>query len=42
MLLRIEDTDRARLVEGSVENMLFVLAAVGLIPDEGPNNPGDK
>lgn len=42
MLLRIEDTDRTRLVEGSVENMLFVLATVGLIPDEGPNNPGDK
>lgn len=42
MLLRIEDTDRTRLVEGSVENMLFVLATVGLIPDEGPNNPWDK
>lgn len=42
MLLRIEDTDRTRLVEGSVENMLNVLASVGLIPDEGPNNPGDK
>lgn len=42
MLLRIEDTDRTRLVEGSVENMLQVLAAVWLIPDEGPNNPWDK
>ncbi len=41
-MLRVEDTDRARYVEGSIENMLNVLASVGLIPDEGPNNPGDK
>ncbi|MFK7780569.1 MAG: glutamate--tRNA ligase [Candidatus Gracilibacteria bacterium] len=41
-MLRVEDTDRTRLVEGSIENMLKVLASVGLIPDEGPNNPGDK
>ncbi len=41
-MLRIEDTDRARFVEGSVENLQNVLASVGLIPDEGPNNPGDK
>jgi len=41
-MLRIEDTDRARFVEGSVENLMQVLASVGLIPDEGPNNPGDK
>jgi nondiscriminating glutamyl-tRNA synthetase len=41
-MLRIEDTDRARFVEGSVENLMHVLASVGLIPDEGPNNPGDK
>ncbi len=41
-MLRIEDTDRARYVEGSVENLQNVLASVGLIPDEGPNNPGDK
>ena len=40
-MLRVEDTDRARLVEGSVDNMLVVLAEVWLIPDEGPNNPGD-
>jgi len=38
-LVRIEDTDRTRLVEGSVENMLWVLASVWLIPDEWPNNP---
>lgn len=41
-LLRIEDTDRSRYVEGSVENLLWVLASVWLIADEGPNNPGDK
>lgn len=41
-LLRIEDTDRTRLVEGSVENMLGVLASIWLIPDEWPNNPWDK
>ncbi len=40
-MLRIEDTDRTRLVDGSVENMLAVLAEVNLIPDEGPNNPGE-
>ena len=41
-MLRIEDTDRTRLVEGSVENMLKILASVWLIADEGPNNPWDK
>ena len=41
-LLRIEDTDRARYVEGSIENLLQVLASVWLIPDEGPNNPGEN
>lgn len=41
-MLRIEDTDRSRYVEGSVENMISVLASVWLIPDEGPNNPWDK
>ena len=41
-LLRIEDTDRARFVEGSVENLLWSLASVGLIPDEWPNNPGSN
>lgn len=41
-MLRVEDTDRTRLVDGSVENMLWVLAWVWLIPDEWPNNPWDK
>jgi len=27
-MLRVEDTDRSRLVEGSVENMLEILASV--------------
>jgi len=40
-MLRIEDTDRTRYVDGSIENLLQVLASVGLIPDEGPNNPGN-
>lgn len=34
-ILRIEDTDRARLVEGAVENMLRVMKQLGIVPDEG-------
>ncbi len=34
-LLRIEDTDRARSVEGAVENILATLHWAGLHPDEG-------
>ena len=41
-MLRVEDTDRSRLVEWSVENMLEILASVWLIPDEWPNNPGEN
>lgn len=41
-MLRVEDTDRTRFVEWSIENMLEVLASVWLIPDEWPNNPWDK
>ena len=41
-MLRIEDTDRTRFVEGSAENLQEVLASVGLIPDEWPNNPGQN
>lgn len=41
-MLRVEDTDRTRLVEWSIENMLHVLASVWLIPDEWPNNPWEK
>ena len=34
-LMRIEDTDRERLVPGAVENMLRGLAWAGIVPDEG-------
>jgi len=36
-LLRIEDTDRTRLVEGSLENIIKVLKNVWLDPDEWPH-----
>jgi nondiscriminating glutamyl-tRNA synthetase len=35
-LLRIEDTDQNRLVEGSLENMLSVFQTMGIEFDEGP------
>ena len=35
-VLRIEDTDRQRLVEGATENLIKTLDAVGLKYDEGP------
>jgi glutamyl-tRNA synthetase len=35
-VLRIEDTDRARIVEGAVEALLRTLNACDLAPDEGP------
>lgn len=34
-ILRIEDTDRTRLVEGAVEHLLRVLKKMGIQPDEG-------
>jgi nondiscriminating glutamyl-tRNA synthetase len=34
-ILRVEDTDRARLVEGAVENLLSVMKTLGIVPDEG-------
>ncbi len=40
-LLRIEDTDQGRLVEGAVELINRTLADTGLIPDESPDKPGD-
>ena len=39
-VLRIEDTDRERYVEGAVENLIAVLEWAGLVPDEGPRWPG--
>jgi glutamyl-tRNA synthetase len=35
-IIRIEDTDRTRLVEGAVENLVEVFTDLGLEPDEGP------
>lgn len=39
-LLRIEDTDRERYVEGAVEIIYKTLADTGLIHDEGPDKDG--
>ncbi len=36
MVLRIEDTDQQRFVEGAIESLLCTLAAMGIIYDEGP------
>ncbi|MCF6276473.1 MAG: glutamate--tRNA ligase [Candidatus Magasanikbacteria bacterium] len=41
-LLRIEDTDRGRLVEGGVENILNSLLWAGIKPDEGVSFDEDK
>jgi len=40
-ILRIEDTDQNRLVEGSVDIIYDTLNRVGLHYDEGPDRPGD-
>jgi nondiscriminating glutamyl-tRNA synthetase len=40
-ILRIEDTDQNRLVEGSVDIIYDTLNNVGLHYDEGPDRPGD-
>lgn len=39
-VLRIEDTDRQRLVPGAIEKIYEALEWYGLIPDEGPNRGG--
>lgn len=39
-LLRIEDTDRTRLVEDAVENLLQSLSWAGIEADAGPHNEG--
>lgn len=41
-LLRLEDTDRTRYEEGSVENLLDALYTTGVIPDEGLMLEGGK
>ena len=40
-ILRIEDTDRTRYVEGAVENLMNTLHWAGLTFDEGPGVGGD-
>ncbi len=41
-ILRIEDTDQARLTPGAVENLLSTLAWAGLDYDEGPLKGGSQ
>lgn len=41
-ILRIEDTDVARNVEGGEESQLKYLHWLGIIPDESPQNPNPK
>ena len=40
-ILRVEDTDQTRFVEGAVENLLKVLAVFEMLPDEGPVPPAN-
>lgn len=40
-MLRIEDTDQEREVEGAVDIINRTLQGTGLIPDEGPDKPGE-
>jgi glutamyl-tRNA synthetase len=40
-ILRIEDTDQTRLVEGASEQLSKDLEWCGLVPDEGPLQGGD-
>ena len=41
-ILRIEDTDRERLVEGATDVIKSTLAMTGLNYDEGPDAPGEN
>lgn len=40
-LLRVEDTDQERFVEGAVELVYRTLETAGIIADESPKSPGD-
>ncbi len=40
-ILRIEDTDQGRKVEGAVDVIYATLTETGLLWDEGPDKPGD-
>ncbi|MCB0397436.1 MAG: glutamate--tRNA ligase [Flavobacteriales bacterium] len=39
-ILRIEDTDQARFVEGAESHIIKSLSWCGILPDESPENPG--
>lgn len=39
-ILRIEDTDRARIVEGAIDIFLETHKIMGIMPDEGPHHDG--
>ena len=41
LILRIEDTDQKRKVEGAVESLLDILDWIGIKFDEGPEIGGD-
>ena len=41
-ILRIEDTDQSRKVEGAVDNLIRSLGLLGIDFDEGPAQGGDK
>ncbi|MGB1288362.1 MAG: glutamate--tRNA ligase [Aggregatilineales bacterium] len=40
-ILRIEDTDQSRFVEGSIEEIKAMLEWLGITPDEGPGYGGE-
>lgn len=42
LVLRIEDTDQSRWVEGAVENLIEALEWAGIEYDEGPELPGGE
>ncbi|MBC7504013.1 glutamate--tRNA ligase [Candidatus Gracilibacteria bacterium] len=39
-IVRIEDTDRTRLIEDAVDKIINTLTIVGMRPDEGPHHDG--
>lgn len=41
LILRVEDTDQSRFVEGAVENLLDALSWSGIDYDEGPEKDGE-
>lgn len=41
-ILRIEDTDKNRIVKGALENIIEILFKFRLVPDEGPQIPKGK